>query len=41
LDIDSMDFLNFVIALHEKRGVDIPTPTAFRRELAGLTPVSA
>jgi acyl carrier protein len=24
LDIDSMDFLNFVITLHEKLGVDIP-----------------
>jgi acyl carrier protein len=24
LDIDSMDFLNFVIALHEQLGVDIP-----------------
>jgi acyl carrier protein len=24
LDIDPMDFLNFVIALHEKLGVDIP-----------------
>lgn len=24
LDLDSMDFLNFVIALHEKLGVDIP-----------------
>ncbi len=24
LDIDSMDFLNFVIALHEKTGIDIP-----------------
>lgn len=24
LDIDSMDFLNFVIALHEELGVDIP-----------------
>jgi acyl carrier protein len=35
LDIDSMDFLNFVIALHEKRGVDIPRPTIPRRELAG------
>jgi acyl carrier protein len=23
LDIDSMDFLNFVIALHEKLGIDI------------------
>jgi acyl carrier protein len=41
LDIDSMDFLNFVIALHEKRGVDIPTPTIPRRELAGCTQVPA
>jgi len=24
LDIDSMDFLNFVIALHEMLGIDIP-----------------
>ena len=24
LDIDSMDFLNFVVALHERLGVDIP-----------------
>jgi acyl carrier protein len=24
MDIDSMDFLNFVIALHEELGVDIP-----------------
>lgn len=24
LDIDSMDFLNFVIALHEKLNLDIP-----------------
>lgn len=24
LDIDSMDFLNYVIALHEALGVDIP-----------------
>jgi len=24
LDIDSMDFLNFVIALHERLGIDIP-----------------
>ena len=24
LDIDSMDFLNFVTALHKKLGVDIP-----------------
>ncbi len=24
LDLDSMDFLNFVIALHERIGIDIP-----------------
>lgn len=24
LDIDSMDFLNFVVALHQRTGVDIP-----------------
>ena len=24
LDLDSMDFLNFVIALHEQTGIDIP-----------------
>lgn len=24
LELDSMDFLNFVIALHERLGVDIP-----------------
>ncbi len=24
LDLDSMDFLNFIIALHEHTGVDIP-----------------
>jgi len=24
IDLDSMDFLNFVIALHERTGVDIP-----------------
>jgi acyl carrier protein len=24
LDLDSMDFLNFVIALHDETGVDIP-----------------
>ena len=24
IDLDSMDFLNFVIALHERLGVDIP-----------------
>ena len=26
LDIDSMDFLNFVIALHDSLGIDIPEP---------------
>ena len=24
LDIDSMDFLNFVIGLHERTGIDVP-----------------
>jgi acyl carrier protein len=24
LDLDSMDFLNFVVALHEKTGIEIP-----------------
>lgn len=24
LDIDSMDFLNFVIGIHERTGIDIP-----------------
>ena len=24
LDLDSMDFLNFVIAIHERLGIDIP-----------------
>jgi len=24
LDLDSMDFLNFIIGLHERTGVDIP-----------------
>jgi acyl carrier protein len=24
LDLDSMDFMNFIIALHEQTGVDIP-----------------
>ena len=24
LDIDSMDFLNFIMALHQKLGIDIP-----------------
>lgn len=26
LDLDSMDFLNFVIALHERTGLPIPEP---------------
>lgn len=26
LDLDSMDFLNFVLALHDRLGVDIPEP---------------
>jgi acyl carrier protein len=24
LDLDSMDFMNFVVALHERIGIDIP-----------------
>jgi acyl carrier protein len=24
LDIDSMDFLNFIVALHERTGIEIP-----------------
>jgi len=24
LDLDSMDFLNFVVAVHEQTGIDIP-----------------
>ena len=24
LDLDSMDFMNFVVALHEQTGIDIP-----------------
>ena len=24
LDLDSMDFINFVVALHERTGIDIP-----------------
>jgi acyl carrier protein len=24
LDLDSMDFLNFIVALHERTGADIP-----------------
>ena len=31
LDIDSMDFLNFITALHEQTGVDIP-----EKDYAGL-----
>ena len=26
LDIDSMDFLNFVTAIHQRLGIDIPEP---------------
>lgn len=28
LDVDSMDFLNFLIALHEEFGVDVPESDA-------------
>ena len=38
LDLDSMDFLNLVIALHEHTGIDIPEadyPELFT--LAGMT----
>ena len=24
LDLDSMDFLNFVVALHDRAGIDVP-----------------
>ena len=37
LDLDSMDFLNFVLALHERLGVDIPEadyPRLYRLEEA-------
>ena len=37
LDLDSMDFLNFVIGLHEKTGLAIPEADYPRlRTLAGL-----
>jgi len=26
LDLDSMDFMNFVVGLHERTGIDIPEP---------------
>jgi acyl carrier protein len=38
LDLDSMDFMNFVIGLHERTGIDIPeadVPKLFT--LRGLT----
>jgi acyl carrier protein len=36
LDIDSVDFLNFVVALHEELGVDVPeTDYAKLRTLDG------
>jgi acyl carrier protein len=37
LDIDSMDFLNFVTALHQRLGIDIPErdyPKLFTLDLA-------
>ena len=38
LDIDSFDFLNFLVALHEKLGVDIPeSDYAKVRTLGALT----
>jgi acyl carrier protein len=39
LDIDSLDFLNFVTALHKKTGVNIPE--ADYRQLATLDGASA
>jgi len=36
LDIDSMDFLNFIIGLHERTGVDIP-----ERDYPKLTTINA
>lgn len=36
IDLDSMDFLNFVVALHEKLGVDIP-----ESDYANLSTLSA
>jgi acyl carrier protein len=43
LDIDSMDFLNFVTALHKKHGIDVPErdyPELFTlaKAVAYLTP---
>ena len=38
LDIDSMDFLNFVIALHERYRIDIPEADYGKlRTIAGAT----
>jgi acyl carrier protein len=36
LELDSMDFLNFVTALHERTGVDVP-----ERDYALLTSIDA
>jgi acyl carrier protein len=36
LDLDSMDFMNFVVALHERTGIDIPEADYLRlRTLEG------
>jgi acyl carrier protein len=36
LDLDSMDFMNFIVALHERTGIDIPeTDYSKLRTLAG------
>jgi acyl carrier protein len=38
LDLDSMDFMNFVVALHERTGLDIPEADYPElRTLAGAT----
>ena len=38
LDLDSMDFMNFVVALHERTGLDIPEADYPKlRTLAGAT----
>ena len=35
LDLDSMDFMNFVIGLHQRTGIDIPAFLALRAKVAG------
>jgi acyl carrier protein len=38
LDLDSMDFMNFVVALHERTSIDIPeTDYPMLHTLAGAT----